>query len=110
MGCGSSTQQYLVTVNKGGNEAAASDHHNNFNNTAINFRENNLQGQNNSIQSHGNRTVEIKLKAASGDVNKVKTEKEDSKGCVSAIDTSSKNATKASSTGQDLEDTHEVNL
>lgn len=106
MGCGSSTH-HLVTVNKG-NEAA-SDHHNNLNNTAISFGENSLQGRNNSImQSKGNRTVEIELKSASGDINKAKTEKEDNKGCVSATDTSSKNATKASSTGEDLEDTYEV--
>ena len=99
MGCGSSTHK--------GNEAA-SDHHNNLNNTAISFGENSLQGHNNSIQSQGNRTVEIELKSASGDINKAKTEKEDNKGCVSAIDTSSKNSTKASSTGKDLEDTQEV--
>ena len=105
MGCGSSTH-HLVTVNKG-NEAA-SDHHNNLNNTAASFRENSLQGHSNSIQSQGNRTVEIELKSASGDINKAKTEEEDDKGCVSAIDTSNKNATKASSTGKDLEDTLEV--
>lgn len=105
MGCGSSTH-HLVTVNNG-NEAA-SDHHNNLNNTAVSFGENSLQGHSNSIQSQGNRTVEIELKSASGDINKAKTEKEDNKGFVSAIDTSSKNATKASSTGKDLEDTHEV--
>lgn len=46
MGCGSSTH-HLVTVNKG-NEAA-SDHHNNLNNTAISFGENSLQGHNNSF-------------------------------------------------------------
>ena len=105
MGCGSSTH-HLVTVNKG-NEAA-SDHHNNLNNTAVSFGENSLQGHSNSIQSQGNRTVEIELKSASGDINKAKTEKEDNKGCVSAINKSNKNATKASSTGKDLEDTHEV--
>lgn len=105
MGCGSSTH-HLVTVNNG-NEAA-SDHHNNLNNTAVSFGENSLQGHSNSIQSQGNRTVEIELKSASGDINKAKTEKEGNKGFVSAIDTSSKNATKASSTGKDLEDSHEV--
>lgn len=105
MGCGSSTH-HLVTVNKG--NKAASDHHNNLNNTAVSFRENSLQGHSNSIQSQGNRTVEIELKSASGDINKTKTEKEDNKGCLSAIDTSHKNATKASSTGKYLEDTHEV--
>ena len=105
MGCGSSTH-HLVTVNK--DNEAASDHHNNLNNTAVSFRENSLQGHSNSIQSQGNRTVEIELKSASGDINKTKTEKEDNKGCLSAIDTSHKNATKASSTGKYLEDTHEV--
>ena len=106
MGCGSSTH-HLVTVNK--DNEAASDHHNNLNNTAVSFRENSLQGHSSSIQSQGNRPVEIELKSASGDINKAKTEKEDNKGCVSAIDTSNKNyATKASSTGKDLEDTHEV--
>ena len=48
MGCGSSTH-HLVTVNNG-NEAA-SDHHNNLNNTAVSFGENSLQGHSNSIST-----------------------------------------------------------